>query len=87
MDSQVEIVAAVENALKDIVDTFKLKDTIPWCVLSHIDIQEMDHHVTKLVCNIADTALSPDQAARETITIIREMVGKKVNSSRRHGSV
>jgi ethanolamine ammonia-lyase large subunit len=47
----------------------------------------VDHHVTKLVCNIADTALSPNQAARETITIIREMVGKKVNSSRRHGSV
>jgi len=40
VDSQVESVAAVENALKDIVDTFRLKDTIPWCVLSHIDIQE-----------------------------------------------
>jgi ethanolamine ammonia-lyase large subunit len=48
--------------------------------------KKVDHDVTKLVCNIADTALSPAQAARETITIIREMVGKKVHSSRRLGS-
>ena len=39
VDSQVKSVAAVQNALKDIVETFKLKETIPWCVLSHIDIQ------------------------------------------------
>jgi ethanolamine ammonia-lyase large subunit len=39
VDSQVKSVAAVEEALKDVVDTFKLKDTIPWCVLSHIDVQ------------------------------------------------
>lgn len=45
--------------------------------------KKVDHDVTKLVCNIADTALSPAEAARETITIIREMVGKKVSGSRR----
>ena len=39
VDSQVKSVAAVEKALKDVVDTFKLKDIIPWCVLSHIDVQ------------------------------------------------
>ena len=39
VDSTVESVAAVENALKDVVDTFGLQDTIPWCVLSHIDVQ------------------------------------------------
>ena len=44
--------------------------------------KKVDHDVTKLVCNIADTALDPKQAARETITIIREMVGKGVNGSR-----
>lgn len=38
-DSTIKSVAAVETALKDIVDTFKLNDTIPWCVLSHIDVQ------------------------------------------------
>ena len=39
VDSTVASVAAVENALKDLVDTFGLQDTIPWCVLSHIDVQ------------------------------------------------
>jgi ethanolamine ammonia-lyase large subunit len=38
-DSTIKSVVAVERALKDIVDTFKLNDTIPWCVLSHIDVQ------------------------------------------------
>jgi ethanolamine ammonia-lyase large subunit len=44
--------------------------------------KKIDHDITKLVCNIADTALDPREAARETITIIREMVGKQVNNSR-----
>jgi ethanolamine ammonia-lyase large subunit len=39
VDSQVESVATVEKALKDVVDTFKLRDVVPWCVLSHIDVQ------------------------------------------------
>jgi ethanolamine ammonia-lyase large subunit len=39
VDSTVASVAAVERALKDIVDTFKLNDVIPWCVLAHIDVQ------------------------------------------------
>jgi ethanolamine ammonia-lyase large subunit len=47
--------------------------------------KKIDHDITKLVCNIADTALSPKDAARETLTIIRELVGKEANSSRRTG--
>ncbi|MRR58891.1 MAG: ethanolamine ammonia-lyase [Deltaproteobacteria bacterium] len=39
VDSQVESVAKVETALKDVVETFKLQDIVPWCVLSHIDVQ------------------------------------------------
>jgi ethanolamine ammonia-lyase large subunit len=44
--------------------------------------KKINHDITKLVCNIADTALDPREAAHETITIIREMVGKQVNNSR-----
>jgi len=36
--------------------------------------KRVDHDITKLVCNIADTALPPREAAKETITIIRELV-------------
>ena len=43
--------------------------------------KRVDHDVTKLECIIADTALSPKEAAEETLTIIGEMVWKKVNSS------
>jgi ethanolamine ammonia-lyase large subunit len=39
VDSQVESVAKVEKALMDVVETFKLRDIVPWCVLSHIDVQ------------------------------------------------
>jgi ethanolamine ammonia-lyase large subunit len=39
VDSTVKSVAAVERALKDVVDTFGLQDTVPWCVLAHIDVQ------------------------------------------------
>jgi ethanolamine ammonia-lyase large subunit len=44
--------------------------------------KKIDHDITRLVCNIADTALPPREAAQETVTIIREMVGKTVASSR-----
>ncbi|MEY9559450.1 ethanolamine ammonia-lyase [Sinorhizobium fredii] len=47
--------------------------------------KNIDHDITKLVSNVADTALSPREAAREALTIIREIVGKEVNGSRRYG--
>ena len=46
----------------------------------------VDHDITKLVSNVADTALQPKEAARETLTIIREVVGKDVAGSRRLGA-
>jgi ethanolamine ammonia-lyase large subunit len=46
----------------------------------------VDHDLTKLVSNIADTALPPKEAARETLTIIREVVGRNVSGSRRIGT-
>ncbi len=47
--------------------------------------KKIDHDMTKLVSNVADTALPPKEAARETLTIIREIIGKDVNGSRRYG--
>jgi ethanolamine ammonia-lyase large subunit len=46
--------------------------------------KKIDHDVTRLVSNVADTALSPEVAARETLTIVREIVGKSVSGSRRY---
>ena len=39
VDGTVESTARVEKTLKDVVDTFGLKDIIPWCVLAHVDVQ------------------------------------------------
>ncbi|WP_425488583.1 ethanolamine ammonia-lyase [Mycoplana azooxidifex] len=47
--------------------------------------KDIDHDITKLVSNVADTALTPKEAAKETLTIIREIVGTNVNGSRRFG--
>ncbi len=47
--------------------------------------KDIDHDITRLVSNVADTALPPREAAKETLTIIREIVGNNVNGSRRYG--
>jgi ethanolamine ammonia-lyase large subunit len=39
VSSDVNSVAAVELALKDVLDTFQLSEVFPHCVLAHIDIQ------------------------------------------------
>lgn len=39
VSDSVENIAAIEKTLKDVIDTFKLQDTISWCVLAHIDKQ------------------------------------------------
>ncbi len=39
VSSEVESVAAIENTLYDIISTFHLEETIPNCVLSHVDVQ------------------------------------------------
>ena len=39
VDGTKESTAKIEAALKEIVDAFKLKGTVPWCVLSHVDVQ------------------------------------------------
>jgi len=44
--------------------------------------KKMDHDMTKLVCNIAETALAPKEAANETLTIIREIRAKLVPTNR-----
>jgi ethanolamine ammonia-lyase large subunit len=48
--------------------------------------KKIDHDITRLVSNVADTALPPEVAARETLTIIREIIGKSVSGSRRFGT-
>ena len=39
VSSDLESVAAIEHALKDILETFEIADAMPHCVLAHIDVQ------------------------------------------------
>ena len=39
VDSSVESVYSVENTLSDVIKVFGLEKIMPWCVLSHIDVQ------------------------------------------------
>ena len=39
VSSEVASVLAIELALKDVLETFDLQDTLPHCVLAHIDVQ------------------------------------------------
>lgn len=39
VDGSKEACAKIQKALRDVIATFKLEDTLPWCVLSHVDVQ------------------------------------------------
>jgi ethanolamine ammonia-lyase large subunit len=39
VDSELDNITNIQRGLRDVVYTFRLEDVIPWCVLSHIDIQ------------------------------------------------
>ncbi|MCD6534158.1 MAG: ethanolamine ammonia-lyase subunit EutB [Deltaproteobacteria bacterium] len=39
VDSSVESVKSVEDTLSDVIKVFGLEKVMPWCVLSHIDVQ------------------------------------------------
>jgi len=39
VDGTKESTAKVEKTLMDVVETFKLKGVVPWCVLAHVDVQ------------------------------------------------
>ena len=82
VDSTVKSVVAVEMALKDIVDTFKLNDTIPWCVLSHIDVQaEVDESYPGTVATMFQSLAGTDDC-NKTFDVTVEKILKYANSKK-----
>jgi ethanolamine ammonia-lyase large subunit len=76
VDSQVESVARVEKALKDVVDTFNLQDVVPWCVLSHIDVQSEVERKYPGTVETMFQSLAGTDACNKTFDIT---VGKIIN--------
>jgi ethanolamine ammonia-lyase large subunit len=87
VDSQVKSVAAVEKALKDLVDTFKLKDTIPWCVLSHIDVQsEVSQRYPGTVATMFQSLAGTDDCNKTfDVTVEKILKYAKSKSGERYG--
>jgi len=65
-------VAAVEKALFDIITTFNLENTIPNCVLSHIDIQAAVEEMQPGTTGIWFQSLAGTEAANTTFDLTVE---------------
>ncbi len=87
VDSQVESVARVEKALMDVVETFKLKDVIPWCVLSHIDVQaEVEKKYPGTVETMFQSLAGTDDCNKTfDVTVEKIMNYAKAKKGKRYG--
>lgn len=87
VDSQVVSVAAVEEALKDVVDTFKLNDIIPWCVLSHVDVQsEVDRAYPGTVETMFQSLAGTDDCNRTfDVTVEKILKYARSRAGKRYG--
>lgn len=87
VDGTKESTARVEAALKDVVDAFKLKDVVPWCVLAHIDVQgELFLEKPQLVDFMFQSLAGTDSANKTfDITVDKMVKWAKARSGQRYG--
>lgn len=69
VSSEPASVAAIEKALFDIITTFKLENTIPNCVLSHIDIQAAVEEMQPGTTGIWFQSLAGTESANRTFDL------------------
>lgn len=75
VDGTKEQTARVEAALKSVVDSFKLKGTIPWCVLAHIDVQrEIFNEKPELIDMMFQSLAGTDTANKTFDVTVEKMV-------------
>src|SRR5512139_385032 len=87
VDSQVKSNIAVQKALKDIVEAFKLKDVVPWCVLAHIDVQaEAAKQDPSLVETMFQSLAGTDDCNKTFDVTVEKILGyAKAKKGRRYG--
>lgn len=87
VDGTKESIAKVEGALKEVVDTFKLKGTIPWCVLGHIDVQREIFKEKPELVDLMFQSLAGTDVANKTFDIsVDKMVDHaKSRAGQRYG--
>ncbi|MCX5903230.1 MAG: ethanolamine ammonia-lyase [Proteobacteria bacterium] len=69
VDGTKENVIKIEEALKDVVETFKLKGIIPWCVLAHVDVQRAIFNEKPELVNFMFQSLAGTDSANKTFDV------------------
>lgn len=86
VSSEPASVAAIEKALYDIITTFRLEDTIPNCVLSHIDIQAAVEKIHPGTTGIWFQSLAGTESANTTFDLtVEKMQGYAGQRNGRYG--
>ena len=80
VSSEPESVAKIEGALYDIITTFELQQTIPNCVLSHIDIQSAVEEMYPGITGIWFQSLAGTEKANQTFDLSIEKMFRHVAS-------
>lgn len=69
VSSETESVAAVQQTLKDLLDTFEISDLMPHCVLSHIDVQAEVEQQSPGLTELWFQSIGGTDSANETFDI------------------
>ncbi|CAG0986621.1 hypothetical protein ANRL2_02853, partial [Anaerolineae bacterium] len=86
VSSEPRSVAAIEKALFDIITTFRLENTIPNCVLSHIDIQAAVEKMQPGTTGIWFQSLAGTETANTTFDLtVEKMQGYAGQRNDRYG--
>jgi len=82
-----ESTAKIEGALKDVVDVFKLNGTIPWCVLSHVDVQRELFNEKPEMVNLVFQSLAGTDTANKTfdVTVAKMVDHAKSRKGQQYG--
>jgi ethanolamine ammonia-lyase large subunit len=75
VDSTEESVLRVQLALKEMITAFKLEEIVPWCVLSHIDVQAAVEETNPGSTAIWFQSLAGTESANQTFDLtIQKMI-------------
>jgi ethanolamine ammonia-lyase large subunit len=80
VSSEVEQVTRIEEALKDIIDTFGLQDTLPHCVLAHIDVQAKAEKLNPGTTGIWFQSLAGTDNANQTFDLSIDKLRERLNT-------
>ncbi|MFE8602440.1 ethanolamine ammonia-lyase subunit EutB [Archangium violaceum] len=86
VSSEVESVRTVENALRDVLETFGVADVMPHCVLAHIDIQAEVEKLEPGSTALWFQSLGGTEGANQTFDVtLPKMLGHAAARTGRYG--